>query len=78
MNLMKLLNMVTSQAKVPLSSDSHPFQFIVVWEDSQACQDLILKDLKLKFLFHLIKESLQNCLILIIDLGDRRSNLFYL
>ena len=51
MNLMKLLNMVTSQAKVPLSSDSHPFQFIVVWEDSQACQDLILKGLKLKFLF---------------------------
>lgn len=69
MNPLRLLNMETSQVKVPLSLDSHLFQLVAVWVHSQGYQDHILEGLKLKFLFHLIKGSLQNCLKWIIDLS---------
>ena len=78
MNLMKLLNMETSQVKVPLSLNSHLFQLVVVWVDFQVYQDRILEGLKLLFLFHLIKEPLQNYLKQTIDLGNRQYHLFYL
>jgi len=39
---MKLLNMEISQLKVPLSLDSHPFQLVVFWVNSQVYQDRIL------------------------------------